>query len=419
MENSSTPDSTMHLQEDDEEIGQIEQLIHKYRSLQMKATSGAEDSSTNNGAVHVPESHTRLAAQIKKRIDRLLAFNPHQDRLLRTGNAKTSMAASFKAESDCGLSTSANSEAEDVTIYFRLYSGRRDYGSFLNPHTDYEIKWYSISTQRKSVSEDGEDRHIHPAIQDEPGSPYFNVVLPISMFLAGFHFLLGLTSSPSVVMQKRAAGSPYIPSVKNSQYQTGLMVLAFKLDYETTADPATGHIKRRDTRAVFFTWTERISYDFVKNEFKVSRGDRIKDPLECVGGVGHGNLIYFLFNEEPEERANLMVYNDRFHKWYKTPVVGLENFPHALPAGKKQYSRVLPSYTPAKLLLIGKERLCILWADFRGNAARIYCTTFDVHVIDRQPRAVNVSTNVYNVKGSHLNELDAVFIRSQTISQLP
>ncbi|VFQ95534.1 unnamed protein product [Cuscuta campestris] len=185
MENSSTPDSTMHLHEDDEEIGQIGQLIHKYRSLQVKATSGAEDSSTNNGTVHVRESHTRLAAQIKKRIDRFLAFNPHQDRLLSgvSGNAKTSMTASFKAEPDCGLSIGANSEAEDVTIYFRLYSGRRNCGSFLNPHTDYEIKWYSISTQRMSVSEDGEDRHIHPAIHDEPGSPYFNVFgwLPFSV----------------------------------------------------------------------------------------------------------------------------------------------------------------------------------------------------------------------------------------------
>ncbi|VFQ90138.1 unnamed protein product [Cuscuta campestris] len=126
--------------------------------------------------------------------------------------------------------------------------------------------------------------------------------------------------------------------------QIGLMVIAFKLDYETTADPATGYIKRHDKRAVLFTWTERISYDFVKNEFKVSR-DHIKEPLDSLGGVGHG-----------------------------------------------------------------KERLCILWADFHGKAARIYCTTFDVHVIDQQPRAVNVSTNVYNVKGSHLNELDAVHV---------
>ncbi|RAL49973.1 hypothetical protein DM860_017474 [Cuscuta australis] len=72
MENSSTPDCTMHLHEDHtsmgEEIGQIGQLIHKYRSLQMKATSGAEDSSTNNGTVHVRENHTRSAAHIRKRI---------------------------------------------------------------------------------------------------------------------------------------------------------------------------------------------------------------------------------------------------------------------------------------------------------------------------------------------------------------
>ncbi|RAL49972.1 hypothetical protein DM860_017473 [Cuscuta australis] len=95
-------------------------------------------------------------------------------------------------------------------------------------------------------------------------------------------------------------------SKEHSHSQIGLMVIAFKLDYETTADPATGYIKRHDKRAVLFTWTERISFDFVKNEFKVSR-DHIKDPLSCLGGVGHGNLIYFLFNEDPEERANLMV----------------------------------------------------------------------------------------------------------------
>ncbi|RAL52430.1 hypothetical protein DM860_007287 [Cuscuta australis] len=169
---------------------------------------------------------------------------------------------------------------------------------------------------------------------------------------------------------------------------------------------------RHATHAVIFLLGKQISYDIDSNSFHVSPS-HAGHKFYCEG-VGVGDLIYFLRENQPNERAMLMVYNDRLHKWYPTPVLGL-NHPNALLVGYKRYTVV--EYPSAKLLLIRERCLCILWADIHYDSTRIYCTKFNVHVKDEQPRAVNVSTRVHRVKGFHCDDLEAVFSSSEMIRQ--
>ncbi|RAL41116.1 hypothetical protein DM860_008814 [Cuscuta australis] len=187
---------------------------------------------------------------------------------------------------------------------------------------------------------------------------------------------------------------------------------AFKLQYETPVDPATCKIKRRATHAIILLSSCLVSYDFDQNAFKVY-DDHVPQECSwnCCTGVGHGDLFYILCQKNTYEKpyAVLMVYNDSVHKWYPTPVVGFENFPHALPVSYELFSK--PELPRAQLLLIGEGRLCILWADkidIHNAVTQIYCTKFDVQVIDEQPCAVNVSTQLYNVRGPHFIGINAV-----------
>ncbi|RAL41113.1 hypothetical protein DM860_008811 [Cuscuta australis] len=194
-------------------------------------------------------------------------------------------------------------------------------------------------------------------------------------------------------------------------------VQAFKLEYATTTDSATGKTKPHPRRALIFIrlgcW---ISYDFERNEFNVSKKvHKIFRQLYDCEAVSLGDVFYSLVKDERRGViVPLMAYIHPFSadKGYETPVLGLGNIDNALPVGyrKRVYSDIEVVHPPSKLLLIGEGRLCILWAEMRPPTKLIYCTVFNVCVEgdDEKPHAVNVSTRVYKVRGAHGHNLHAV-----------
>ncbi|VFQ93112.1 unnamed protein product [Cuscuta campestris] len=376
-----------------------------------------------------------------------------------------------KAASDFKFNSGAKSEEdEDVTIFFRLHRQIFDYTKDV---ATLEDKWFSISTRHASPHKDG-DKFL-PPITREPDQQYYDFC-PTPPFAVGPYlftirvvddetdedaisrrvfyldtrnikdgwkeaprpqgietcnycffqandniYALGvfeefLFDLKCLDCHELSKGWQSLSSISDelSDSPLGFCLYAFKLEYATTAEPATSKICHA-TRAVIFLLGRRISYDFESNSFDVSES-HIGHKFYCRG-VGVGDLIYFLRDNQPNKRAILMAYNDRLHKWYPTPVLGLDNSNHALPVGYKLYRRFIVEYPPAKLLVIREGRLCILWADIRSDVTQIHCTKFNVHVKDEQPHAVNVSTQVYRVKGFHTENLEAVFSSSETIRQ--
>ncbi|VFQ90779.1 unnamed protein product [Cuscuta campestris] len=169
-------------------------------------------------------------------------------------------------------------------------------------------------------------------------------------------------------------------------------VQAFKLEYATTTDSATGKTKHHARRAlIFITLGCWISYDFERNEFNVSKKvHQIFEELYDCEAVSLGDVFYCLIKDEWQCVLPLMAYINPFSadKGYETPV-------------------------------LGEGRLCILWAEMRPPTKLIYCTVFNVCVEgdDEKPHAVNVSTRVYKARGARGYTLHAVAISGKMISQ--
>lgn len=206
---------------------------------------------------------------------------------------------------------------------------------------------------------------------------------------------------------------------KSSKRPVKFPILAFKLDYAATTDSATGTIKSHARRALFYTPGLWMSYDFETNAFDVAEVHQPGLLLYC-DAVGFGDMLYFLSGDDIDETLFLMAYHDPFvQRGAPTRVLGLEKFDNALPVGKLHDGLMV--YPPAKMLLVGEEGgLCIIWADICNHIGtnKIYCTKFNINVKKGgKLHAVNVTTLVYKVKGSHKFDFDAVVSDGKMISR--
>ncbi|VFQ90777.1 unnamed protein product [Cuscuta campestris] len=431
--------NTMHLHENHgallkENTAHVRELFDQFLlslnhepAPRMRATSGMENtysSPCDGRTMHLHKNHNPLedtVVNVEELMSQFLSWMA-----LNTGNPRGTMIAS-----NCGFNNGADFEDEHVTIYIHLPVRK------IKPvHKEsYRDEWFSISTQHLSSSKGSP---FCPAFLD-PGDAHggWKEAPPLPPVTFNYYFFeandkiygLGIFKGLSFDLlcldcHDLSKGWQSIHPISNELSKQHLddTFYAFKLQYETPVDPATCKSKRRATHAVILLSNHLVSYDFDQNAFKVY-DDHVPQECswKCCTGVGHGNLFYILCQKNTYEKpyAVLMVYNDSVHKWYPTPVVGFENFPHALPVSYERFSK--PELPRAQLLLIGEGRLCILWADkvdFHNAVTPIHCTKFDVQVIDEQPRAVNVSTQLFNIRGPHSIRINAVLIRRETMPQL-
>lgn len=165
---------------------------------------------------------------------------------------------------------------------------------------------------------------------------------------------------------------------------------ALKLEFEK--DNPVAH------RALIFTDHCRLSFDFNTNSFSESveqlyysgLGARYFDSKP----VFVDNTMYMLC--EHQESFKIMAYNHLNRKWCHTPVSGLEGCKHVFPIP-------YPDDSPlsARLLHLGKKRLCLIWPFTTGRTTRIHCTKFDVHenVEEEKHHANVVFEKVYTITG--------------------
>lgn len=340
-------------------------------------------------------------------------------------------------ERDNGIE--AEAEAEYATLYFRVYA---------IPKT--QIDWFAIPPRGVNVGTDG---CICPVFKEPPGKPFtesrpytlgpylfiltegdqpqsgnymkkFVYYLDMRNIEAGWietHSFTGsfrhhifVANDKIYILQFSENTNKFILNYldchnleKGWQYKLPKghdcsvifdnIVFASMLEYEATTDST--QVKPRARCALFFTDDYRISYNFKTNKIVVSKELLLKfwGCYECEGqGVFLDDTVYVLCASYISKDIKIVAYNHRDHKWCPTPLIGLEKCDNAFPI-RYPYKDVLP----ARLLHLGKRRLCLVWHCPFPEPSRVFCTKFDVHVNEGQHYAENVSTQVYKIAGGY------------------
>ncbi|GFP84868.1 hypothetical protein PHJA_000630600 [Phtheirospermum japonicum] len=159
------------------------------------------------------------------------------------------------------------------------------------------------------------------------------------------------------------------PCPSNGPLAPFICIIASTIEYDTTTT-IDGKPGRRARRALLFSDQRRLTFDFDTNSYELS--EELFHHYPCCEG-------FFCQN----------------------PLIGLDKY---LPVCYSGDFAVLQS----RLVHLGNERLCVVWAHYDGDTVPVHCTKFSVVKEGNKYHATNVSYQVYQARHSSWRGLEAV-----------